>query len=89
MITTPAIERARSRGRFELVRVLQGTTQTEVAEVCGVTRSAVAYWASGRSRPASGPRQSLFDAFGIHPSSWGVASPWWVRRKTFRANVKS
>ena len=59
-----------SEGRRAFVRVLQHSTATEVARVCGVTVQAVSRWATGATRPSEAHRMTIETRYRIHHWAW-------------------
>ena len=60
----PALSRTRHMvdgGELRRVRERAGLTQGEIAEVCGVTKSAVSRWEAGEIAPCSANARSLTD----------------------------
>ena len=51
------------------LRRLTGVTQQELADIAGVSRSAVSLWEIGDSKPRMGAIQSLADHFGIRKAN--------------------
>lgn len=58
-------------GRRALWALLQRTPQLEVALRCGVVKSCVSEWLSGRKRPSPYAARRLHDLYGIAPNAWG------------------
>ncbi len=59
-----------TRGRAELLLVLQRTRAEFVAARCRVTAAAVYNWTSGRRKPDDDARMALFTSYGIAPEAW-------------------
>jgi transcriptional regulator with XRE-family HTH domain len=59
-------------GRRSLLIILQRTRREHVAARCGVARSTVDDWCSGRAVPGSEARAALDRDFGIRPESWAL-----------------
>lgn len=51
------------------LRRLTGVTQQELADIAGVSRSAVSLWEIGDSKPRMGAIQSMADHFGIRKAN--------------------
>lgn len=58
-----------------LLLAVTGTTQ-EIANACGVSRSSVSHWRSGRKAPALVARAALERAFGIPRITWDRKTGW-------------
>lgn len=58
----------RTRGAVLLSQL--GLDQIEIARRCGVARSAVGHWMTGRSRPGGDMRSTLARIYGIPFEAW-------------------
>ena len=59
-----------THGRRALLAVLQRTKAIHVAARCGVAKSRVSEWASGRTRPSLRARVRLESNYGIRAQAW-------------------
>lgn len=62
-------ERQRMGERIRVMRLSRGLTQDELAEQCGVTRSAISFWEHGQRDISWDTVNSLADAFNVRPSA--------------------
>lgn len=62
-------DRQRMGERIKVMRLSRGMTQDELAEQCGVTRSAVSFWEHGQRDISWEMMNALADAFNVRPSS--------------------
>jgi DNA-binding transcriptional regulator YiaG len=62
----------RSMGMEELATATRPVrmSQSELAEILGVTPQVVSKWVRGASKPDDAMRLRLFELLGIHPPSW-------------------
>jgi transcriptional regulator with XRE-family HTH domain len=58
----------RTRGAVLLSQL--GLDQIEIARRCGVARSAVGHWMTGRSRPGGDMRSTLARIYGVPFEAW-------------------
>ncbi|WP_437647326.1 helix-turn-helix domain-containing protein [Sorangium sp. So ce362] len=58
----------RTRGAMLLSQL--GLDQAQIARRCGVARSAVGHWMTGRARPGGDKRSMLARLYGIPFESW-------------------
>lgn len=54
--------------RIQTMRLSRGISQTKLAEMTGVSRSAVAMWESGKRIPTWEAINALADVFNVRPS---------------------
>lgn len=62
-------ERQRIGERIKTMRLSRGLTQDELAEQCGVTRSAVSFWEHGQRDISWETICALSDIFNVRPSA--------------------
>lgn len=62
-------ERQRIGERIKTMRLSRGLTQDELAEQCGVTRSAVSFWEHGQRDISWETICTLSDIFNVRPSA--------------------
>lgn len=55
--------------RIQTMRMSRGISQTKLAEMVGVSRSAIAMWEAGKRIPSWDAINALADAFNVRPSS--------------------
>jgi transcriptional regulator with XRE-family HTH domain len=64
-----------------------GRPRREIADACGVSRTAVSWWRSGRRLPSAAARRALERHFGIPVAAWGELRSW--RRVTGAEDLAS